>query len=137
MKRHWTVCPRTVVTGALLLLAAVASTPVQAGRFAAMGAVCPADVPDKKLDANGTEDACVAQAAATCAPDQRLVRDAAGEKDRCVADGAPAESGEKPSCPSGFDLEVKADGDVCERSVKPACRRGHLTARVREDVCQF
>jgi hypothetical protein len=127
--------------GAAVLLVAVATgtSSVQAGRrIGAVGALCPADAPTKEIDEDGVKDVCVARAPETCAANRRLVQDAKGESDRCVAVGAATTAaGEKPSCGAGFDLKVRAGADSCERRAKPICAEGfHLSPRAKEDHCE-
>lgn len=138
LARGWT---RASATSALLLVAVATGTgPVQAGkRIAPVGTVCPAEAPQKQIDADGVKDVCVARAPVSCAADQRLVKDASGNNDRCVAPGAAAATaGGKPSCPPGLDLKVRPGEDSCERTAKPVCPSGsHLTPRAKEDFCEY
>jgi hypothetical protein len=139
MDRH--VIVRTwawAVAAVLVVAVGSGSTSVQAGRrIAPVGALCPADAPDKHIDGRGLSDVCVALAPASCAANRRLVQDASGPSDRCVAEGASATGGEKPSCRAGFDLKVQAGADSCERVAKPVCASGfHLSSRAREDFCE-
>ena len=126
-------------TVALLVVVGTGTSSVQAGgRIGPVGAVCPPDAPDKQIDETGVKDVCVARAPETCAANRRLVQDARGESDRCVADGAATTAaGEKPSCGAGFDLKVRAGADSCERRAKPVCASGfHLSPRAKEDHCE-
>lgn len=123
----------------LLVVVGTGTSSVQAGRrIAPVGAVCPADAPNKQIDESGVKDVCVARTPETCAANRRLVQDASGESDRCVDDGAAKTgAGEKPSCGAGFDLKVRAGADSCERRAKPVCAAGfHLTSKAKEDACE-
>jgi hypothetical protein len=123
----------------LLVVMGTGTTSVHAGRrIAPVGAVCPADAPNKQVDENGVKDVCVARAPASCAANRRLVPDASGESDRCVADGAATTgAGEKPSCAAGLELKVGAGADSCQRRAKPVCASGfHLSPKAKEDHCE-
>ena len=124
----------------LLVVVGTGTESVHAGRrIAPVGAVCPADAPNKQIDENGVKDVCVARAPESCAANRRLVQDASGQSDRCVADGAAATgAGEKPSCAAGLELVVREGTDSCERRAKPVCTAGfHLNSKAKEDDCEY
>jgi hypothetical protein len=112
----------------------------QAGRrVAAVGAVCPAEAPQKQIDGDGVKDVCIASEPPVCAPRHHLVTDAAGEADRCVADDPAAgpSASDKPSCPPALALKVHPGEDSCVATAKPVCAQGfHLSAKAREDFCE-
>ena len=127
------------VAAALLLVLGPAAGAAHAGkRIAPVGALCPAEAPQKQIDGDGVKDVCIASEAPRCAPGHHLVTDASGEADRCAADNAPgAAATDKPSCPLGLSLKVHAGEDSCEKTAKPVCAPGfHLSPKAREDFCE-
>jgi hypothetical protein len=123
----------------LLAVAGPGTSPADAGKRVGMvGAVCPAEASNKQIDADGVKDVCAAREPPSCVAPKRLVTDASGQSDRCLAEGAPTTgAGDKPSCPPALELKVRAGEDSCERVAKPVCPSGfHLSQRAKEDVCE-
>jgi hypothetical protein len=90
--RTWVWAGAAVV----LVVVGTGTQSVHAGRrIGAVGAVCPADAPNKQIDENGVKDVCVARAPESCAGNRRLVQDA-------------------PVCTAGFHLNSKPKEDYCE-----------------------
>ena len=123
--------------------AAVAPASLLAGpRIAPVAAVCPADRPERAIDADGVNDRCVARAEAACPGGAEFRTDATGVADACVAagsaGGASAGKGKPPKCGSGFRLRVAAGKDACEKAGPSSCPSGsRLETRRGEDLCRY
>ena len=135
--------PSRYLVAATCMAVAVASAPLLAGsRIAPVAASCPAERPQRAIDADGERDRCVARADPTCPSGAELRIDVTGRADACVVAGSTsgtnAGKGKPPKCGSGFGLRVAAGKDACEKAGPPLCPSGsRLTARPGEDQCRY
>lgn len=139
-KRGWS---SPYLVAAAWVVAAAAPASLLAGpRIAPVAAICPAERPERAIDADGVNDRCLARAEATCPGGAELRTDATGVADACVvagsAGGASAGKGKPPKCESGFRLHVAAGKDACEKAGPSSCPSGsHLEPRRGEDLCRY
>ena len=136
-------CPSRYLVAATCVAAAVAPASLLAGsRIAPVAAMCPAERPQRAIDADGERDRCVARADPKCPSGAEPRTDVTGQADACVVAGSTsgtnASKGKPPKCGSGFRLQVAAGKDACEKSGPPLCPSGSsLKARQGEDQCRY
>ena len=113
-KRGWSFAYLVAATG---LVAALAPPSLLAGpRIAPVAAACPAERPERAIDADGVNDRCVARAEAACPGGAELRTDATGVADACVVAGS-----------AGASAGVR---DIKTRKTK----NGKIEADIREDA---
>jgi hypothetical protein len=136
-------CRSRYLVAAAGVAAALAPASLLAGsRIAPVAAMCPAERPERAIDADGERDRCVARADPTCPSGAEPRTDVTGPADACVVagstSGANAGKGKPPKCGSGFRLRVAAGKDACEKAGPPLCPSGSsLMAKRGEDQCHY
>jgi len=136
-KRGWPLSYLVAATG---LAAAIAPSSLLAGpRIAPVAAACPAERPERAIDADGVNDRCVARAEAMCPSGAELRTDVTGVADACVAAGSTSTNkGKTPKCGSGFRVRVAAGKDACEKAGPSSCPSGsRLEPKQGEDLCRY